>query len=50
MPSIREIAVLSGVHTAIGDYGGALADQAPVNFATKVIANVVRRAGYCRNF
>lgn len=45
MPSIREIAVLSGVRTAIGDYGGALKDQAPVDLATKVIAEAVRRAG-----
>ena len=45
MPSFREFAVLSGARSAIGDYGGALEDQAPVDFATKVIAEVVRRAG-----
>jgi acetyl-CoA C-acetyltransferase len=45
MPRIREIAVMSGVRTAIGDYGGALKDQAPVDLATKVIAEAVRRAG-----
>ncbi len=45
MPRIREIAVISGVRTAIGDYGGALKDQAPVDLATKVIAEAVRRAG-----
>jgi acetyl-CoA C-acetyltransferase len=45
MPSIREIAVLSGARSAIGDNGGALEDQASIDFATKVIAEVVRRAG-----
>jgi acetyl-CoA C-acetyltransferase len=45
MPRIREIAVMSGVRTAIGDYGGALKDQAPADLATKVIAEAVRRAG-----
>ena len=45
MPSIREIAVLSSARSAIGDNGGALEDQASVDFATKVIAEVVRRAG-----
>ncbi len=45
MSSIREVVVVSGVRTAIGDYGGSLKNQAPVDLATGVIAEVVRRSG-----
>jgi acetyl-CoA C-acetyltransferase len=36
--------VLSGVRTAIGDYGGALKDTAPTELAAHVVREAVRRA------
>ena len=42
---MREVVVLSGVRTAIGDYGGALKDIAPVDLAAKVVREAVVRAG-----
>jgi len=44
MNSQREVVVLSGVRTAIGDYGGALKDVAPTELATTVVRESVRRA------
>ena len=41
----REVVVLSGVRTAIGDYGGALKDQAPTELAAAVVKEAVARAG-----
>ncbi len=41
----REVVVLSGVRTAIGDYGGALKDLAPSELAAQVIREAVKRAG-----
>jgi acetyl-CoA C-acetyltransferase len=41
----REIVVLSGVRTAIGDYGGALKDVAPTELAAHVVREAVRRSG-----
>ena len=40
----REIVILSGVRTAIGDYGGALKDIAPSELAAQVIREAVKRA------
>ena len=40
----REVVVLSGVRTAIGDYGGALKDIAPSELAAQVIREAVKRA------
>ncbi len=40
----REVVVLSGVRTAIGDYGGALKDVAPIELAAQVIREAVKRA------
>lgn len=40
----REILVLSGVRTAIGDYGGALKDIPPTELASKVVREAVNRA------
>ena len=42
--SKREVVILSGVRTAIGDYGGALKDIAPVDLAAKVVREAVDRA------
>jgi acetyl-CoA C-acetyltransferase len=44
MASGREVVVLSGVRTAIGDYGGALKDLAPIELAAQVIREAVRRS------
>ncbi|MDR4517309.1 MAG: acetyl-CoA C-acyltransferase family protein [Nitrosomonas sp.] len=41
---MREVVVLSGVRTAIGDYGGALKDYAPADLAAKVVNEAVRRS------
>ncbi|MBM3343691.1 MAG: acetyl-CoA C-acyltransferase family protein [Betaproteobacteria bacterium] len=44
MSEVREVVVLSGVRTAIGDYGGALKDIAPTELAAQVIKEAVKRA------
>ncbi len=44
MSNKREVVVLSGVRTAIGDYGGALKDQSPSQMAAAVIREAVSRA------
>lgn len=41
---MREVYVLSGVRTAIGDYGGALKGVAPVDLAAQVVREAVNRA------
>ena len=40
----REVVVVSGVRTAIGDYGGALKDVAPTELAGQVVREAVKRA------
>ncbi len=40
----REVVVVSGVRTAIGDYGGALKDLAPTELAARVAREAVARA------
>ncbi len=45
MSNKREIVVLSGVRTAIGDYGASLKDIAPCDMAAKIVAESVKRAG-----
>lgn len=42
---MRDVVVLSGVRTAIGDYGGALKDIPPVDLAARVVTEAVKRAG-----
>ena len=44
MDSGREVVVLSGVRTAIGDYGGALKDVPPSELAATVLKEAVKRA------
>jgi acetyl-CoA C-acetyltransferase len=44
MSEVREVVVLSGVRTAIGDYGGALKDIAPTELGGQVIREAVKRA------
>ncbi len=41
----REVVILSGVRTAIGDYGGALKDVAATELAATVVRAAVARAG-----
>lgn len=41
---MREVVILSGVRTAIGDYGGSLKDIAPVDLAAQVVGEAIRRA------
>src|SRR6185503_8563042 len=44
MSNEREVVVLSGVRTAIGDYGGALKDVAPTELAAHVIREAAKRS------
>lgn len=44
MANTKEVVVLSGVRTAIGDYGSALKDIAPTQLAAQVIKEAVARA------
>jgi acetyl-CoA C-acetyltransferase len=45
MSDQREVVVLSGVRTAIGNYGGGLKDQPPSELAAAVVREAVSRAG-----
>ncbi len=40
----REVVVVSGVRTAVGDFGGSLKDFSPTQLGAKVLAEAVRRA------
>jgi acetyl-CoA C-acetyltransferase len=44
MDKAREVVVLSGVRTAIGDYGGGLKDIPPTELAAQVVRAAVQRA------
>ena len=44
MASGREVVILSGVRTAIGDYGGSLKDIAPTELGARVVREAVGRA------
>src|SRR5262250_1330612 len=41
----REVVVLSGVRTAIGDFGGGLKDKPPTELGAAVVREAVQRAG-----
>src|SRR6202163_1496125 len=43
--SQREVVIMSGVRTAIGDYNGGLKDKPPTELAAAVVREVVKRAG-----
>lgn len=45
MSNTREVVVVSGVRTAIGDYGGSLKGVPPCDLAAQVVKESVRRAG-----
>src|SRR5207248_1811173 len=40
-----EVVVLSGVRTAIGDFGGGLKDKPPTELGAAVVREAVKRAG-----
>jgi acetyl-CoA C-acetyltransferase len=44
MSQQREVVILSGVRTAIGDYGGSLKDIPPSDLAARVVKEAVSRA------
>ena len=44
MSEQREVVILSGVRTAIGDYGGSLKDIPPSDLAARVVKEAVTRA------
>ncbi|MBA3775943.1 MAG: acetyl-CoA C-acyltransferase family protein [Betaproteobacteria bacterium] len=44
MDAAREVVILSGVRTAIGDYGGSLKDIPPTELAAKVVKEALARA------
>jgi acetyl-CoA C-acetyltransferase len=44
MSEQREVVILSGVRTAIGDYGGSLKDVAPSDLAARVVKEAIGRA------
>ncbi|MPZ42603.1 MAG: acetyl-CoA C-acyltransferase [Betaproteobacteria bacterium] len=44
MDGKREVVVVSGARTAIGDYGGALKDVAPTELAATVVREAVKRS------
>src|SRR5437763_10730676 len=44
MANEREVVILSGVRTAIGDYGGALKDVPPTELGAKVVREAIARA------
>ena len=45
MENPREVVIVSGVRTAIGDYGGSLKDIPPSDLAARVVREAVNRAG-----
>lgn len=48
MSNGREVVVLSGTRTAIGDYGGGLKDIAPTELAAHVIKEAAKRSNSTR--
>ena len=44
MSASREVVIVSGVRTAIGDYGGSLKDFPLVDLAASVVAEAIKRA------
>jgi len=46
---VKPVYIVSGVRTAIGDFGGSLKDHAPADLGASVLAEAVRRAGLTPN-
>jgi len=45
MANIREVVIVNGARTAIGDYGGSLKDVPPTDLGARVIREAVARSG-----
>ena len=45
MAEAREVVIVNGARTAIGDYGGALKDLPPTELAARVVREAVSRSG-----
>ncbi len=45
MAEAREVVIVNGARTAIGDYGGALKDVPPTELAARVVREAVSRSG-----
>jgi acetyl-CoA C-acetyltransferase len=45
MASVREVVIVNGVRTAIGDYGGSLKDIPPTELGARVVREAIARAG-----
>jgi acetyl-CoA C-acetyltransferase len=45
MPETREVFIVSGVRTAVGDFGGTLKDVGPCDLAATVAREAIRRSG-----
>jgi acetyl-CoA C-acetyltransferase len=49
MADVREVVVLSGVRTPVGNYGGSVEDFSPVALGAILIQEAVGRAGVAPN-
>src|SRR2546423_13331471 len=45
MANTREVVIVNGVRTAIGDYGGSLKDIPPTELGARVVREAVTRSG-----
>jgi acetyl-CoA C-acetyltransferase len=45
MANVREVVIVNGARTAIGDYGGALKDIPPTELGARVVREAIARAG-----
>ena len=45
MANVREVVIVNGTRTAIGDYGGSLKDIPPTELGARVVREAVSRAG-----
>ena len=43
MANAREVVIVNGARTAIGDYGGSLKDIAPTDLGARVIREAIAR-------
>ena len=45
MANVREVVIVNGVRTAIGDYCGSLKDIPPTELGARVVREAIARAG-----
>ena len=43
---MNEVVIVSGVRTAVGDFGGSLKNHSPGQLGAIVVAEAVKRAGF----